>query len=174
LLKKLSAIASREKIAHVAVASHMDDLSDYRPGERAVSKMGAVSPLRLAGFTKKDVRRLSRQLGLPGWHREAMACLASRFPYGERIRVEKLRRVENAEAFLRGKGFRNVRVRYAGWGARIEVDEAQLGRFHGKQLRCEIVRKLKALGFRSVSLDLEGYRTGSLNDSLSETTQFIR
>jgi uncharacterized protein len=174
LLKKLSAIASREKIAHVAVASHMDDLSDYRPGERAVSEMDVVSPLRRARFTKDDVRHLSRRLGLPGWSLEAMACLASRFPYGERIRVERLRRVENAEAFLRGKGFRNVRVRYAGQGARIEVDKAQLGRFHGKQLRCEIVRKLKALGFLSVSLDLEGYRMGSLNYGLAETTQFMR
>ncbi|MCX6339417.1 MAG: ATP-dependent sacrificial sulfur transferase LarE [Candidatus Aureabacteria bacterium] len=174
LLKKLGALAQQGEIAHVAIASHMDDLNDYRPGERAVSEMGAVSPLRLAGFTKKDVRRLSRQLGLPGWRREAMACLASRFPYGERIRVEKLRRVENAEAFLRGKGFRNVRVRYAGRGARIEVDKAQLGRFHGKQLRCEIVRKLKGLGFISISLDIEGYRMGSLNYGLAETTQFMR
>jgi uncharacterized protein len=163
LLKKLGAIASREKIAHVAVASHMDDLGDYRPGERAVSEMGVVSPLMRARFTKDEVRHLSRRIGLPGWHREAMACLASRIPYGETIDEKKLERIARAELFLRNHGFRNVRVRHLGDSARIEVDRAQLGRFQNVRLQREIVRKFKALGFFSVSLDLEGYRTGSLN-----------
>ena len=167
LLRKLDALARREKMAHVAVASHVDDLKDYRPGERAVREMGVVSPLRLAGFTKKDVRRLSRRLGLPGWDREAMACLASRIPYGELIDEKKLERVARAERFLGSLGFRNVRVRCRGGNARIEIEAAQIGRFRDVRLRSEIVRKLKGLGFPSVSLDLEGYRMGSLNLTLT-------
>jgi uncharacterized protein len=166
LLKKLRALARREKMARVAVASHLDDLKDYRPGEKAVREMGVVSPLRLAGFTKKDVRRLSRRLGLPGWDREAMACLASRIPYGEPIDGKKLERVARAEEFLRRRGFKNVRVRCPGGNARIEVEETQIGGFRDVRLRNAVVGKLKSLGFQVVSLDLEGYRMGSLNRRL--------
>lgn len=166
LLQRLVALARREKMARVAVASHLDDLKDYRPGERAVREMGVVSPLRLAGFTKEDVRRLSRRLGLPGWDREAMACLASRIPYGEPIAGEKLERIARAERFLKRRGFKSVRVRCPGGNARIEVDAAEIGRFGDARLRGEVVRKLKSIGFPSVSLDLEGYRTGSLNYGL--------
>lgn len=163
LLRKLNALARREKMAHVAVASQMDDLKDYRPGEKAVREMGVVSPLMLAGFTKEDVRRMSKRLGLPGWDREAMACLASRIPYGETIDEKKLESIARAEEFLRGRGFKSVRVRCPGGNARIEVEAAEIGRFRDARLRRGIVRKLKSLGFPSVSLDLEGYRTGSLN-----------
>ena len=168
LLKKLKALAQRERIAHVAVGSQTDDLKDYRPGERAVREMGAVSPLRRAFFTKRDVRQLSRQLGLPGWRREAMACLASRFPYGERISTGKLGRVAHAEAFLKCRGFRQVRVRSHGEMAGIEVDKNQIGHFFKRSVRKETVRELKRLGFVSVCVDLEGYRTGSLNLSLKK------
>lgn len=166
LLSELKAVAAKEGMAAIAVASHLDDRDDYRPGERAVEEMGVARPLREARFTKDDIRRLSKRLGLRGWRREAMACLASRFPYGERITPPALERVEMAEALLRRKGFRSVRVRCAGKTARIEVDSSQLGRFARRELRREVVTGLKRLGFLYVSLDLEGYRTGSLNREL--------
>ena len=171
LLRDLLEIARREGMRRVAVASHLDDADDYRPGERAVEEAGAVRPLREAGFRKRDIRELARKLGVPDWRVEASACLASRFPYGVRITAEALGRVEKAEAFLRGRGFRYVRVRCSGKSARIEVDPSQLGRFSRKRLRKEVVEGLRALGFIHVSLDLEGYRTGSLNRDLMFNVQ---
>jgi uncharacterized protein len=170
LLGKLKAVARREGIPYVAEASHLTDARDYRPGEKAVREMGSVSPLREAGLDKEDIRRLSRMLGLSCWNKEAMPCLASRFPYGERIEEEKLVRVGEAEIYLKRRGFKNVRVRCEADTARIEVDAAQLGRFFRRAMRRDVVRKLKRLGFMYVSVDLEGYRTGSLNAPLSRQT----
>lgn len=166
LLGALRAIAAREGIAHIALGSQRDDLGDYRPGERAAREMRAVSPLRDAGFTRRDVRSLSRRLGLPGWDREPMACLASRVPYGQPIDRATLRRVERAEELLRRRGFVFVRVRAHGGTARIEVDPAQVGRLFSRPLRGRVSLELKRLGFHAVSADLEGYRTGSLNAAL--------
>jgi len=166
LVEKLKKRAAREGLARVAVAEQRDDLRDYRPGSRATREAGVVSPLSLAGFTKRDIRELSRRLGIPGWRREAMACLASRIPYGEKIDREKLARVERAEDFLRLRGFRQVRVRHHGDIARIEVDPSQVSRFFKKTLRSEVVKRLKRLGFHHVCLDLEGYRMGSLKYGL--------
>ncbi|MEI6633642.1 MAG: ATP-dependent sacrificial sulfur transferase LarE [Chlamydiota bacterium] len=169
LLGALRALAARERIARIALGSQRDDLGDYRPGERAAREMRAVSPLRDAGFTRRDVRALSRRLGLPGWDREPMACLASRVPYGQPIDRGILRRVERAEELLRARGFRRVRVRADGGTARIEVDPAQVGRLFFPRLRGPVSRELKRLGFHSVSADLEGYRMGSLNAALGHT-----
>jgi len=166
LLARLKKIASAEGISKIAVGAQKDDLKDYRPGGRAVRECGAVSPLLEAGFSKGDVRKLSRRLGISGWRREAAACLASRIPYGEPIDGKKLRRIERAENIIVGKGFRGVRVRCHGDTARIEVEPSQIGRLSGKRLRAEITAKLKKLGFRFVCVDLEGYRTGSLNYGL--------
>lgn len=166
LIQKLEREAAREGIRHIAVAAQMDDLHDYRPGERAVREAGAVNPLKEARFTKSDVRLLSKRLGLTGWRREAMACLASRIPYGERVTREALQRVARAEAFLRRRGFTHVRVRCHGRIARIEVAPPQIGRLVKKKLRAEMAGTFKRLGFLYVCVDLEGYRMGSLNDGL--------
>ncbi len=168
LISKLKTAAAGKGIGQIAVASHLDDMKDYRPGERAIREMGVVSPLREAGLSKDEIRRLSERLGLPYCDREAMPCLASRFPYGERIGEEKLRRVEKGEAYLRGKGFKKVRLRYEGETVRIEVDKAQIGRLFRRGLREVVARRLKRLGFLYVSVDLEGYRMGSLNAPLAD------
>lgn len=166
LLGALRALAAREGIAAVALGSQRDDLLDYRPGERAAREMRAVSPLSDAGLTRRDVRLLSRRLGLPGWDREPAACLASRIPYGQPIYNEALRRVERAEAWLRARGFGRVRVRLHGDTARIEVDPAQVGKLLSRRARAETVRALRRVGFTAISVDLEGYRMGSLNAAL--------
>ena len=167
LLGALRSMAARERIAAVAVGSQIDDLGDYRPGERAVREMRAASPLREAGFSKRDVRALSRRLGLPGSGREAAACLASRIPYGRGIDRAVLRRVERAEGLLRKRGFSSVRVRADGGVARIEVAPGEVGRLFSRGTREGIGRGLRRLGFHTVSADLDGYRMGSLNAALA-------
>jgi uncharacterized protein len=169
LLRKLRKIARGEGIAWVADAGHVGDLTDYRPGRRAVQEEDVRSPLEEAGLGKAEIRELSRRMGLPTWDLPPMACLASRFPYGERITAEKLERVQKAEAALREMGFRLVRVRSHGNMARIEVAPSNghgLAELARPGVRENVVRELKALGFRYVALDLEGYRTGSMNEEL--------
>jgi len=168
LFGRLRRIAEAEGIAVVADAANLDDCADYRPGRRAGEELGVRSPLIEAGLTKDAVRALSREMGLPTWDQPAMACLASRFPYGERITEEKLRRVGEAERFLRGCGFRQVRVRCHGDLARIEVAPERVADLAADPLRGEVVSKLKALGFLYVALDLQGYRSGSLNEALPD------
>ncbi|MDD5557196.1 MAG: ATP-dependent sacrificial sulfur transferase LarE [bacterium] len=167
LIARLAAVARRRGLARVAVAAHADDLRDYRPGEDAARRLGAVAPLREAGFTKDDIRRLSRRLGLPGWDREAMACLASRIPYGVPIDPARLRMVERGESALRRMGFRRVRVRCHGEAARIEVDPAQIGRLLRADVRDGVRRRLRRIGFLYAAVDLAGYRTGSMNAPLA-------
>lgn len=171
LFGKLSAIAKEAGFAWIADGSNVDDLGDYRPGRRAKAKWGVRSPLEEAGLTKSEIRELSRRLGLPTWDRPAMACLASRFPYGHEINREKLSQVETAEEALRNLGIFQVRVRHHGTIARIEVGSKYLEKtffFH----KDEIVRKLKELGFTFIALDMEGYRIGSMNDLIDGRTTF--
>ena len=142
----------------------MDDTGDYRPGMRAMAELGIVSPLKEAGLTKNDIRQLSKEAGLPTWDKPAAACLASRFAYGEKITTEGLIRVANAEKFIKDLGFRGIRVRVHGNLARIEVAPEDKGRF---LLNAdEVTSKLKELGFSYVTMDLKGYRTGSMNEVL--------
>ena len=171
LFSKLLEVAKEEGLLVVADGANVDDLHDYRPGSKATAELGVIHPLDEVGLTKSEIRQLSQRLGLPTWDKPSAACLASRFPYGERITEEALRRVESAESFLRSQGFRQVRVRSHGSTARIEAPEAHLGRFSEPNLRTAVVQKLKALGFTYVSLDLQGYRTGSLNEGLDDTTR---
>jgi len=169
LMSKLRRIAEEEGMAAVAEASNADDVrSDYRPGLRAVRELGVRSPLVEAGLGKAEIREISRRLGLPTWDKPSFACLASRFPYGEQITRDKLERVEAAENVLRQMGFRQFRVRSHGAIARIElgVTEDWSGLLDGGRAR-ELVGRLKELGFTYVTLDLEGYRTGSMNEVLS-------
>ena len=153
-------------IQYVADGSNADDVSDYRPGERAVKELGIISPLREAGLTKSEIRELSKEMGLPTWEKPSAACLASRIPYGEEITEEKLSKIEAAEDFLKGLGFTNIRVRAHGDLARIELMPKETGRMAEEDIRKDVSYKLKELGFTYVTLDLEGYRMGSLNKKI--------
>ena len=168
LMDVVAPIASA-KDATVVLGVNIDDLADHRPGQRAALERGAVFPMVQAGFTKADVREASRRLGLRTWDKPAAACLASRVPYGTPVSVEVLSRVDRAENVLRDLGFRQVRVRHYGETARVEVDEAELGR--AVSARREIVEGLRNAGYRYVTLDLEGFRSGNLNQPTEATVR---
>lgn len=161
-------IAEREGFAHILDGTNADDLTDYRPGRKAAAEKRVESPLAELGFTKAEIREASRLLGLPTADKPAFSCLASRFPYGEKITAEALARVERAENGLRDLGFRNLRVRVHGDVARIELDAADIARAADSPMREQIVALLRASGFRYVALDLQGYRRGSLNEVLDQ------
>ncbi|HSO60896.1 MAG TPA: ATP-dependent sacrificial sulfur transferase LarE [Desulfobacterales bacterium] len=159
-------IAAEMGIAHVAHGVNVDDLGDFRPGLKAAEEMGLLAPLVEAGLTKADIRALSRRMGLGTWNKPSMACLASRIPYGTAITLENLRMVEEAEDFLRGRGFAGCRVRHHGAVARIELCQRDLKKALAAPARKAIVGRLRAIGFRYVAVDLEGYVMGSLNRTL--------
>ena len=167
LFTKIKAIAHEHELEHVIEGSNLDDLGDYRPGLKAIDELGIKSPLRIAGFTKAEIRELSRELGLPTWNKPSYACLASRFVYGEMITPEKLNMVERAEELMIELGFRQLRVRIHGKIARIEVMPENFSRIIQEDIRTKIYDSLKALGFSYVTLDLKGYRTGSMNETIS-------
>jgi uncharacterized protein len=166
ILSKLIAIAQALGFACVMEASNKDDVRDYRPGHRAVKELGVRSPLIRAGLTKADIRALSKARGLATWNAPSAACLASRIPYGEEITRAKLERIERGEAYLGSLGFGAIRLRSHGALARIEVPENEIARLISGSLRNRIIRRMKALGFRYVTFDLEGYRMGSMNEAL--------
>lgn len=149
--------------AVICDGTNRDDLSDYRPGRRAAGEMQVRSPLLEAGFNKEDVRALSRRMGLSTWDKQAYACLASRFPYGVEITAERLKMIERCEEFLKSAGFRVYRVRFHGDTARIELALDELPRILAPDMRTGLLAEFKQAGFRFVSVDLEGYRTGSMN-----------
>lgn len=161
----LRAVADTRGLHWVADGSNVDDLGDHRPGMRAAREYGVVSPLLDVGMSKNDVRALARELDLPNWDKPSMACLASRFPYGEQITEEGLHRVARAEDALRALGLRGFRVRSHGDVARLEVDPSEMELAWG--LREHIAKELRAAGYAFAAQDLEGYRTGSLNATLS-------
>lgn len=165
LFQLCAARAAELECAWIADGSNVDDLGDYRPGRRAAGELAVRSPLLEAGLGKEDIRSLSRELGLPTWDKQAYACLSSRFPYGIEITPERLRMVEACEEFLKGKGFRVYRVRYHQDTARIELAEEELARLLEPALREELVAFFKESGFTYVALDLQGYRTGSMNEA---------
>ena len=144
----------------------MDDLGDYRPGLKAVEGLSVKSPLREAGLYKADIRSLSKAMGLPTWSKPAYACLASRFVYGEEITEKKLQMIDRAEQFLIGLGFLEERVRLHGDIARIEVSPADIPRLASEDIRSEVYEEFKKLGFLFVTLDMKGYRTGSMNATI--------
>jgi uncharacterized protein len=168
LFTKIWDLARRQGMDRVIEASNTDDEGDWRPGLQALSELGVLSPLRLARLGKAEIRRLSKEMGLSTWDKPSFACLASRFPYGERIDPERLRRIDAAEQFLLDRGFRQVRVRFHEQGrlARIEVDEQGFGLLADASLRAAVCGRLNDLGFAYVSVDLKGYRTGSMNETL--------
>ncbi len=146
--------------------ANADDAADYRPGRRASKEMGVRSPLAEAGLTKEAIRRLSRAMGLPTWNKPADACLATRVPYGVEIRPELLQRIEAAEGELAALGFAECRVRHHGRLARIEVSPERIADLAEPPVRRRVAERLKALGYAYVAVDLEGYRTGSMNEVL--------
>ncbi len=167
LYSKLRRVAAERGLAWIADGSNVDDLTDFRPGQQAAREHGVRSPLMEAGLTKDDIRDLSRRLGLPTWDKPAMACLASRIPYGTPVTVEALNRIAQAEEFIRSLGVRQLRVRHHDSVARIETDEAGMALLASEANRRAVVDKLRELGYRYVTLDLEGYKRGSLNQMLS-------
>jgi len=166
LFGTLASIAREEGISFVLDGSNHDDLLDFRPGAKAAKELGVRSPLREAGLTKAEIRELSRHFKLPTWDKPSLACLASRFPYYTRIEVKSLKQIGAAEDFLRELGFRQVRVRHHGPVARVEVEPGEFSRFLKKGLTERISARFKELGYNYVSLDLDGYRTGSMNETL--------
>ena len=166
LFEKMKQLAADNGIAYVAEGSNMDDNGDYRPGLRAIAELDIKSPLRKAELTKEEIRELSKDMDLPTWDKPSFACLASRFVYGESITKEKLAMVEKAEQLLLDYGFRQVRVRIHGNLARIEVLPEQFDKLMEEKVRADVVAKLKEYGFLYVTMDLAGYRMGSMNDVL--------
>jgi uncharacterized protein len=163
LYAKLRHVADERGIPWIADGCNMDDLSDFRPGQEAARERGVRSPLVEAGLTKEDIRALSHRRGLPTWDKPAMACLASRIPYGTPVTVEALSSIGQAEVFIHSLGVRQLRVRHHDGVARIETDDAGMAVLMSDGNRQAVVRRLEELGYRYVALDLAGYRQGSLN-----------
>jgi uncharacterized protein len=166
LMTQVRNIAKEHNISIIMDGTNYDDLGDYRPGMTASKEIGVRSPLKEAMFTKNDIRQLSKAMGVPSWNKPSFACLASRFPYGHEITREKLKMVEEAEQFLIDLGFRQLRVRHHKEIARIEVSSEEMPRLFNQELMASIVEKLKSIGFKYVTMDMQGYRTGSMNEVL--------
>ncbi|MCL2010213.1 MAG: ATP-dependent sacrificial sulfur transferase LarE [Synergistaceae bacterium] len=167
LLSKIWDVARKHGTAHVAEGSNMDDDGDYRPGMTAVREHGVKSPLRHAELFKEEIRALSKEMGLPTWNKQPFACLVSRFPYGEKITPERLNMVDRAEQVLLSLGLVQVRVRHHGNSARIETDEEGFAVLSKRETREAVYEQFKRIGFTYAALDFLGYRTGSMNETLS-------
>jgi uncharacterized protein len=170
LLSRLKKLAVEKGVAQVVTGANDDDNQDYRPGSRAEEQMDIRRPLKEAKLTKDEIRLLSRKMGLSSWNMPSSACLATRIPYGQEISEEKLTRIERAEDAIRALGFEQLRVRDHEDTARIELLEAEFAR--AMERRDQIVDAVHKAGFRYVSLDLQGYRSGSMNEALEETLKF--
>lgn len=168
LFSKLVELARQYQLNYVVDGSNYDDLKDFRPGMRAASKFGVKSPLKEAGLTKDEIRALSKEMNLPTWDKPPQPCLSTRFPYGAQITRENLSRVELAEEFLTGFGLKQLRVRVHGNIARIEVPREDMSIFVNEDTSKEIADKFKALGYTYITLDIQGYRMGSMNESLKK------
>ncbi len=163
LFSKLKQIAKKENISYIADGSNIDDIKDFRPGSIAGKEFVIKHPLQEAGFEKREIRFFAKKNKLPNWNAPSMACLASRFPYGRTITKKELKKVEKAEEFLKKIGFNQLRVRNYGNLARIELHLNQVPLVFNEKIRKGIIKKLHLLGFKHITVDLEGYRTGSMN-----------
>ena len=168
LFQDLLPMAQDLGLAHVAHGANADDLKDYRPGFRAADELGIVAPLLDVGLGKQEIRTLSRQLNLSTWDKPAMACLASRIPYGTRLTGKRLEMVDAAERVLHQEGFGSCRVRYHDAIARIEVSERDIPRFQDRAMRQNLVKKIKKIGFSFITVDLAGYVQGSMNQGIKK------
>jgi len=167
LYGKLSEVAKQRQLASIVNGINLDDLGDHRPGIHAAKETGVRSPLAETGFSKPEVRELSKILGLATWEKPAMACLSSRVPYGESISSEKLLMIEQAEDYLLSLGFKQLRVRHHGDVARIELERKDFPRFFADDISAKVQSKLKEIGYKFVTLDVEGFRSGSLNEAIA-------
>jgi len=167
LFSRLLDIAQAEGISFVLDGSNYEDTTDFRPGLKATEELGVRSPLKEVGLLKMEIRQLSRKLGLGTWKKPSFACLSSRFPYYSEISAEELRKVDQAEECLREFGFSQFRVRHHGQTARIEIAPGEFTSFINKDIRERVIKAFKKIGYIYVTLDLEGYRTGSMNEPLS-------
>ena len=170
LYAKLAPLAHERGLAFVVDGSTTDDLGDYRPGRAAATERGVRSPLVEVGLAKRDVRELSRHAGLPTWDKPASPCLSSRIAYGTPVTIERLSTVERGEEIMRALGFREFRVRHHDQLVRLEIAPAELDKALDRALVDELARRFRALGFRYVTLDLHGYRTGAMNETLKNVT----
>ena len=161
--------ADKLGIEAIVDGTNLDDLQDHRPGLKAASEWGVRHPLVEADMTKEDIRRYSRQLDLPTWDKPSSPCLSSRFPYGTEISLERLKLIGNCELFMKELRFREFRVRYHGDLARLEVGQNEIDRLWERSTRDAIVKRFKELGFRFVTIDLQGFRSGSLNEFVPKT-----
>ena len=168
LFEKIRDIANKEGIREVVEGSNLDDNGDYRPGLKAIAELKIKSPLREVGFSKEEIRILSKYLSLPTWNKQSFACLSSRFPYGEEITEKKLMMVDRAEQYLLDLGFNHLRVRIHGNIARIELLPDEFDKFMKENIREDVYLRFKEIGFTYVTLDVKGYRTGSMNETLTE------
>jgi len=168
LFSKLKEIASSNGILFVCDGSNYEDLDDFRPGAKAAEELGVRSPLKEAGLIKDEIREISRWMGLPTWNKPSLACLSSRFPYNTEIDRDSLKQISLAEDFLRNKGFTQVRVRHHGQIARIELEPDEIVILMDPDLRRDVVENFKAFGYAYITLDLAGYRTGSMNEPLPD------
>jgi pyridinium-3,5-biscarboxylic acid mononucleotide sulfurtransferase len=166
LYRLCRAEADKLGLSTIVDGTNLDDLQDHRPGLQAANEWGVRHPLVEAEMTKADIRRYSRTLNLPTWDKPSSPCLSSRFPYGTEINLERLKQIASCEVFMKSLRFREFRVRYHGDLARIEVSQKEIDRLFDKAVREAIVDKFKEVGFRYVSLDLQGFRSGSLNEAL--------
>ena len=162
LFSRVSRLATEKNFSAVAYGANLDDLKEYRPGMKAAGEFQVSAPLLEAGFSKAEIRALAKKLGLPLWDKPALACLSSRIPSGTTITLDRLRQVERAESVLREAGFRQCRVRHHDTVARIEIPASEIVRLEEPELRRKIVAEIKAAGYRFVTVDLEGYRAGSV------------
>lgn len=169
VFRQLLAEAERRGFAHVAHGANADDRGDYRPGLKAAAEMGVAAPLMDAGITKSEIRQLARERGLFVWDKPAMACIATRFPYGTPIRLDQVAQIKQAEQVLATAGIPGCRVRHHGTVARIEVPVDRLPMLVAEPLRTDIVQRLRQIGFLHVAVDLEGYVTGSMNRALENS-----
>lgn len=168
LFGKIKKIAREKGFNCVFDGANADDDKDYRPGRKAAFELGVCSPLKEAGLTKEEIRLYSKEAGLPTWNKPSMACLASRFPYGDQITNKKLEMVERAEKYIRDKGFSQVRVRIHDYIAQIEVEKNEIINLVKEPFITDINKYLRSLGFKYVTLDLNGFHSGSMNATLPE------
>ena len=172
LYTHLVRFAEEESFDSIVNGTNVDDLGDYRPGIEAAKQYGVRSPLVEAELTKDDIRVLSRDMHLPTWDKPAQACLSSRIPYGTTVTVEALTKIAKAEQFLRSKGFKQLRVRHHETIARIEIEPSDFSAITSEPLRSEINQEFKNIGYSYITLDLDGFRSGSLNEILSKLGKF--
>jgi uncharacterized protein len=168
LFGDLKKVALKEKLNFILDGQNYDDLGDYRPGMKAAAEIGVKSPLKEACLTKNDIRKLSKEMGLPNWDSPSSACLASRIPYGTEIDREILAKIDFLENMLIDIGFSQVRVRHHNAIARIEVGEEEMQKFNNKDIRMQVIKNFREKGYLYITLDLEGYKTGSMNKVLKE------